>query len=328
MQKIIDKIKNSQKIALFGHTWPDWDAVWSMLGMWYILEKLGKNVSYWTPDQTPQNLSFIDWIQKIRADFDFGQYDFLFFLDFHDFIRIEDLHKKNPKYFEDNDKVVIDHHIWDLKYNADAIIDEDAISTCELVWEFVNFARPKLIDKKFAEYLYIWHTTDSGNFLYDTDHIRTMSNALQMLKFGVNKTQILSDLFFNKDLQYIENYKYLIQKVQRTKKIIRFWVSEEEIEKYNIDWFLVKNILSFTKSINDFDIQIAVNQKSEKFKLNIRSKKTDITKIVEQFGWWWHKNASWLDLYFGQKYKWLDWKIFEIEKWTYQICIDLIESFL
>ena len=41
--KIIDKIEQSQKIAIFCHENPDWDAIGSLLWLGTLLENMWKN---------------------------------------------------------------------------------------------------------------------------------------------------------------------------------------------------------------------------------------------------------------------------------------------
>jgi len=59
------------------------------LSLGYILEKLGKKVSYFSPDQPNPCFNFLSEIEKIKTNFDYATYDLLIFLDFSPYSRIK-----------------------------------------------------------------------------------------------------------------------------------------------------------------------------------------------------------------------------------------------
>lgn len=89
MQENIQQcLEKAQKIALFGHEHIDGDALGSILGLGKLLEKQGKQVSYFTPHQPSRVFDFLQLGEKIQYQFDYGEYDLLVFLDFNQYQRI------------------------------------------------------------------------------------------------------------------------------------------------------------------------------------------------------------------------------------------------
>jgi phosphoesterase RecJ-like protein len=163
------KVENAQRIAIFGHSHIDGDAIGAMFGLGLQLEKLGKAVSYFSPDMPGRVFDFLD-VSKLQTHFDYGSYDVLIFTDFTGLKRIKTFTEGYEKYFNEVEKVIIDHHLSEGEMpNAIVYRDETAISTCELVYELTNERRgeKKLIDSQIATFLYTGMLTDSGNLRYD-----------------------------------------------------------------------------------------------------------------------------------------------------------------
>jgi len=63
------------------------------------------------------------------------------------------------------------------------IKDINASSSAELRFEHIQKRRKKAIDAEVATCFYLGLVTDSGNFLFDQNHERIFTNALQLIKF-------------------------------------------------------------------------------------------------------------------------------------------------
>ncbi len=109
--------------------------------------------------------------------------------------------------------------------------DADAASCAELLYEISKEIRPELIDAEIATYRYLGLTTDTGNFQYEKDSIRTMSNAMGMIKLGANKPWIIQNIFNNSERSSIELSKMMIPRITRDKHVCYARYTVEEIEK-------------------------------------------------------------------------------------------------
>ena len=54
--RVIAKIKKAQNIAIFMHINPDCDCLGSAIALYLYLQKIGKNVSYFSPDLNNDNM--------------------------------------------------------------------------------------------------------------------------------------------------------------------------------------------------------------------------------------------------------------------------------
>ena len=76
---------------------------------------------------------------------------------------------------------------------------------------------------------------DSGNFIYDEDHERIFSNALQLIRLGADKQLIISNIFRKKSLNSIRFLSLLLNRIQVTGDILYSYYIDRELKKYHLD---------------------------------------------------------------------------------------------
>lgn len=287
-------ISKSKKIALFWHTSPDGDAIWAMLWFWNILKKLNKSVSYFTPTK-PENLfNFIGEISKIKTEFDYWNYDILIFLDFTPLSRINKFFAGHEDYFQKKISIQIDHHLETEESRINlAIKDSESISTCEIIFEYTHKIRPELFDSNISTHLYMWITTDSGNFRHEKNSIRTFKNATKLLKLWANKKEIIDKIYNTQSIWSIQILQRILQRMIIKNNFIYSYCLQEDLDELNIDSANSKKVLEIMLSIKECDVVLLIKTDETQIKWSFRWKgKYDCTKIANIFWWWWHFNAA------------------------------------
>jgi nanoRNase/pAp phosphatase (c-di-AMP/oligoRNAs hydrolase) len=64
------RLETAQTIAIFGHSHIDGDAIGAMFGLGLQLEKLGKTVSYFTPNVPGRIFDFLP-LERLQTTFDY-----------------------------------------------------------------------------------------------------------------------------------------------------------------------------------------------------------------------------------------------------------------
>jgi phosphoesterase RecJ-like protein len=177
------KLEESKTIAIFGHYHPDGDCVGSLLGLGKALENLGKKVDYFTPSPPSKVFSFLPSFSKIKTNFTYKKYDTIIFVDLGSYTRIGKFWEENPEYFTQQTVIIFDHHPEQGPENALMIKDIQASSTAELLFEYIQKRWKGAIDQEVATAFYLGLVTDSGNFMFDQNHERIFTNALNLIKF-------------------------------------------------------------------------------------------------------------------------------------------------
>jgi phosphoesterase RecJ-like protein len=261
-----------------------------MLGLGRILEKQWKDISYFTPSAPSKMFGFLNWFEKITDNFDYGYYNLLIFLDFSNYSRLGKLIKmKNidnnetidkTHYFEENDIIIFDHHEWNVDpKNRTTLKDTNATSTCEIIFENTINIREEHFDTEVATYLYLWLTTDSGNFRYDENHERILKNALELIKLWADKKLIIDNFINNKSMGTIQFLKVLLDRLKQDWEILYTYYDTEELSNFDIDGEQAGYWLTIIQEIKWPKVIMTIRKKDDIIKCSLRSKDTNVEQI-------------------------------------------------
>jgi len=293
------KLEQAQNIAIFGHQSIDWDAIWSMFWLWLQLEKLWKNISYFTPDAPSETFSFLS-IQKLQTEFDYWNYDLIAFVDFSTYNMIRKFSEWHEDYFDWQQKVIIDHHIFSVALpNSVEFRDDSSISAAQLVFELTQQWWSDLIDAQIATFMLTWIMTDSGNFRFDEweESIRVSRNNLALLEKWAKKKQIIDNIFRSKSYEDLEFMQIILWRMQKVDDIIYSRYSHEELEKFWLHPDSADYALYLIWDIKDQELVILWKEKDDCIKVSLRAKwKHNCRDIAKHFGWGWHANAAWCSI--------------------------------
>ncbi len=294
-------IEKAKKIAIFGHMSPDGDCIWAMLGLGKLLEKQKKQVNYFVPNKPSKLFDFLKKINRLKSHFDYKNYDLLLFVDFTWIDRIGLLSQVKTEYFTNKPIVVFDHHIGNGLNHGIIIKDIHSISTCEILFEYTYKWWPKQYDKEIATYFYLWITSDSGNFLFGENHIRTFSNALKLLKLWADKDFVVNNLIRKKSLNSIQFLQLLLNRIKQKGELLYTYYDEEELETYQIDQEEAAYGLHIIQNIDGPKVVLLIRKIGDMIRWSIRakeivwelrSKSIDCNKIAKSLWGGGHKLAA------------------------------------
>jgi len=296
LKKMVDE---GQKFALFGHHNIDGDAIWSILWFGWILEKLGKDVSYFTPKEPSEIYNFVPGIEKVRIDFDYGKYDVIVFMDFSPYDRIDRITDDNIKYFDKQTLIIIDHHLWDGPDSADLVIkDTEAMSNAEWVYEHIKRIWPEHIDETIATQLYLWVSTDSGNFTYDegAQSARVLHNAAELVDLWADKKMIIDNMFRKNSRDSVQFMQEVLSRMEmHGPELLTSGFTEEEAKERGLDRFQAGFAMPIMQNIEWVKIIMFFKQNIQKWSMSCSFRwrwKYDVAAFAEFFGGGWHKNAA------------------------------------
>lgn len=205
VDNFFDLVKKSDKVVLTCHVRPDGDALGSTLGLFHLLETMGKQPCVVVPDQPPRTLSFLPGFKNIAVYTKYDPYctrlveeaDLIICCDFNKPSRqdqMADLIQEAPC-----KKVMIDHH-QDPDYFADITFSyPDMSSTCELVFRIIAaMGLYRDINKESAECILTGIITDTRNFSVNIKHPDIYEILMRLLEKGVDKEMIVKKALLTK----------------------------------------------------------------------------------------------------------------------------------
>lgn len=206
VEKFMDLLSESDKIAIIGHVNPDGDCIGSLTGLGgYLKENFGKEVTLIVPNDVPHFLAFLSEGHKIytfnnnriECEQVLSETQLVICMDLNSLRRLDELGEVVGKF--QVPKVLIDHHlfpdtIFDLTYSY-----HESSSTCELAYWMIKELVRLSNDKKGISYnvalsLYTGMMTDTNNFA-NSVLPSTFRMASELVSMGIDKDNLQSMVF-------------------------------------------------------------------------------------------------------------------------------------
>ncbi len=293
LMELKNKLLLSEKIAIFSHENIDGDSLWAGLALGSILEKQGKKVSYFTPDEISPKFSFLEDVKKYSYNFDFGEYDILVFVDIGCVdTQLKKFWSQNSSYWKNKYKIAIDHHLWNCKYADLNIIYPNYSSTCALLYDILENIWLDLIDQKISTFLFLWHITDT-NFCKWSNDSKDMKIAAQLFEKWADKKAIIDNIYYNMTFEGVKFLGKLIDRIKIKNNIVYARYMENELQQNWLDSQDVWLLMDIMLKIKQKEVYIILKFLNNGLvKWSIRTKTPIANKIASALGWGWHSQAA------------------------------------
>ena len=289
--KILKAIKRYDRIAIFRHIMPDFDALGTQMGLatWIKdnfpnkeVRVLGDNHVTFTPRLIPEMDSLNeDWFKE----------PFLaIIVDTANSSRIADPRYKKAKY-----KVKLDHHPDIENYARVSVVDTTTAAAGELVASMIlSFKGNYILSKEAASYFYIGIAGDSGRFQYSSTSPHTFAVAQALLEAGISLSTIYQKMYVKK-IEDLSVTAYILNHFHVSEHGVAYYVLDADIQKsLNITTERGKENVNLFSNIEGIGIwcSITEDKKDNCWRISIRSKEKCINQIATKWGGGGHAQAS------------------------------------
>lgn len=229
-QTIFNKIEEYNRIMLFRHVRNDGDCVGATKGLKEIIKSTWPEKEVLLIDtDTAKYLEFMGPEDEPVADEMYA--DALgIVLDTASEARIS-----NKKYKLCKELVKIDHHIPLENYGDYIWVEEERSSCCEMVVDFYETFRDKLVlTSEAATHLYTGMVTDSGRFKYSGVSGNTLRCAATLLDVGVDTDTLFARLYLEA-FEYLKFKAHIYEKMQVTPNGVAYiFIDKAMQEQFNL----------------------------------------------------------------------------------------------
>ena len=296
MEKILQKIKEYNRIMIFRHVRNDGDCVGASKGLKAIIQ-----------------LSFPEK-EVYLIDADTAAY--LEFLGPEDEPVPEEMYKdalgivvdtaseariSNKNYALCKELIKIDHHIPLEQYGCLQWVEEERSSCCEMISVFYETFKDELkINSEAATYLYTGMVPDSGRFKYSGTNGDTLRAAATLLDVGVDIDTLYARL-------YLEAYGYLkfkahvYNRMQITENGVAYlFVDKAMQEEFGLTQEQASACVGTLDSIREvlrWMVYIENNAEKGSIRVRLRSRFVTINEIAEKYHGGGHACASGATVY-------------------------------
>lgn len=295
MKRIIDKINNSQNIAIFSHIKTDCDAVCSSLAFKLAMEKLGKHADVFIDSEFSHQIMQLPHFQDINSQ-PLSKYDLYVCLDN---ASLDRLGKNKYKVMNNRSKSVqLDHHGTNEKYCKINYINERYSSTCELLCSFFRLMDLQ-ISPIMAQLLLTGILTDTSKLSYNNTSKNTLFTAGRLLELSqTSMDKICEPIFSNKSVSEFNLTKLAYQKMElfENNQIAMAVINTKDFESIGASFSETHGLCDIGLSIGSVKIVLFASQDPTQdncYYVSVRSKgDLSARRIAEAFGGGGHINAS------------------------------------
>ncbi|WP_312044393.1 DHH family phosphoesterase [Anaerotignum sp.] len=290
LEKIREIISAHQNIVLCGHINPDGDAIGANLALAASLKKAGKNVQVLLRPYAPKyelipNGNLVVQREEVtRAELfialdcgDIGRFDW-----------IEDIFKGAKCTMN------IDHHASNSFFGEYNYVQENASSTCEIVFNLLKGFFP--IDEGIASALYAGIIYDTGGFRHSSTMPETMRVAGELMSYGIPFTKIYNVLFDSRSFSEMKIMGKAFDKAELyfDGKVIFTSITMGDIEECKGTNKELDAIINYIKGVNDIKIACFLYEKNEMdVKASFRGNDGyDVCALAQKFGGGGHVKAA------------------------------------
>ena len=295
-----------KKIAIIPHRSPDGDAMGSTLALYHFLSKFNHDTVVIAPNEFPDFLAWLPGSETVKIfekDKDnctsiLNEADIVFTLDFNAFHRVGHEMEKALASL-DTTFIMIDHHQKPDDYAAYMYSDTAFGSTCEMIYNFIEFlGKKEFLDKTIGTCIYTGILTDSGSFRFPGTNGNTHRIVAHLIDLGVENTKIPNLLFENSSYQRLQLLGRALQnmKVFNQYQTSYTTLAQEELDTFEYVKGDTEGIVNYGLSIKGIVFTaIFIENKDEKIiKISFRSQGDfDANQFArDHFNGGGHKNAA------------------------------------
>lgn len=285
-------LHGKHSVALGGHIRPDGDCVGSSMGLYlYLKEQFPELETDIYLEPVADCYKIVSDIEEIKHQVEHvKQYDLFICLDCGDAAR---LGFSAPLFAHAKQTMCIDHHVSNEAFADINYIEPDVSSTSELVYRLME---KENISKQSAEALYMGIAHDTGVFQYSCTSPETMEAAAELLRKGVNGSEIIDKTYYEKT--YVQNQilgKALLESMLvLDKQVIVSYVNLKSLNFFEAKPSDLEGIVSQLRQTKGVEVAMFLyEQEPQIYKVSLRSKdRVDVSVIAKYFGGGGHAKAA------------------------------------
>ncbi len=293
IDRILDAIRKSKTICVFGHIRPDGDCVGSQLGLALALQNEGKKVFCWNEDPIPQKYKFLNQDGLFQQPKRGMKFDCVIATDCASFERLGKVgrcisHRKIL--------INIDHHESNTRYGDINWISGREPSTGELIYRLLKVARWP-ITKPIANCLFTAISTDTGSFQYATTRPGTFHAAAELVTRGANLAKICDEVYQSYPLSRARLLKHIYGRFRLTHndRIAWFWLKKIDFARTGAESVDTEGLIDHIRAIEPVVVACVFEElEPELTRISLRSKsdRVNVNEIAAQFGGGGHPAAA------------------------------------
>ncbi len=298
-QKIVDIINEGRKFIITTHLFSEGDAIGSELALKRFFCDLDKEAvivnnelltpvySCFDPDKN------VKFLRSKDVNINLNDFDAIFMVDVADWGQLGDFADMIKA--SQITKICIDHHPTNPGYADINVIDKDASSAGELIYDLIIHMNGELT-LEIATPLYLSIATDTGWFKFSNTSAKAFKACSALMEAGVKSQIIFEKLYHNKHASYLKLLNLMLGALSSECDGQLVWtkMTKKMIKSSCVEFVDTDVMIDLIRAVNEVEVVVIFRELGErKTKVSFRSKHTiNVAKLASDFGGGGHVRAA------------------------------------
>lgn len=290
LEQVVTTLTNADSVFIAAHIQPDGDCVGSQLALAHALHALGKRVTVSIDDKVPESLNFLTGYHDISQREPGGQ-DVFVYVDGSDSKRYGKA--LNREKSGARPVILIDHHITNEPFGDLNLVDTEAASTAEIVFDVIC-ALHVPFTPDMAQALLAGIVTDTMGFRTSSTTPETLHKATELVRHGGNIPEIIDRVYNRRSIASLRMLGYAIEHSKLQNRVIWTQVDYRTQKSLGLNGNGTSGIVTQLLTVADADIAFVLTEKQDgNVDLSMRSRAdVDISAVAKRLGGGGHKQAA------------------------------------
>ena len=310
---VAELLAGAKRVLLTTHENPDGDALASVCLLYDALTTAGKEVYIFcksVPDAAFHFLTHLEHVQSALVGIPFADLDLVVVLDCASL-------KRTGAALEINTVVCpvvnIDHHRSNDRFGSLQLIDAEAVSTTQILYELYQVAQWE-ISKIMATCMLTGILTDSGNFAYAATNAQTFTIASDMLQRGANVRDILRYTNKAKRLPVLHIWGLALSRLRHNTvyDIVYTVLTKQDLQDFGVGTEDLDGLSNFLNTLKDATIVMVLYELPDgRIKGSFRATHdgVDVSGLAQSLGGGGHAKAAGFEIVGRLEQRAGDWRI-------------------
>jgi bifunctional oligoribonuclease and PAP phosphatase NrnA len=298
IEQVAAELRDGERFLLTAHEGPDGDALGSLLGMHRLLAQLGKDsVMFLAAKEFPLPIEYRflpleEVFHEAPADMSDRT---IVFLDCGNVDRMP------VDFLTDggNRRINIDHHHDNTLFGDVNLVDVEASSTAEIVYELAVLLGVE-ITPEMASALYVGLVTDTGKFMYENTNARTHRIAADLVEAGVPIDETYRRLYEHVPIEKLRLLSRALEGIQRhcDGSLVLAYITSADYAETGAGEEMTEGIIDHLRSIEGVRVAALIRDLGDRGraarKVSLRSSggDVDVSAVARRHGGGGHKRAA------------------------------------
>ena len=284
-EKMLQQLRQAQRILLIAHVSPDGDTLGSALALRLAFLSLEKTADVVCEDPVPRLYMHLPGAEKVLRPEAVREttYDLAMAVDVSDEGRMG---RCEPLFFSVPQRLLIDHHGTNTHFGQENWVDAEASATGAMALLMIHALNVPLT-REIARCLFVALSTDTGHFQFANTNAQALRAAAECVETGIDVAVLTERLYRQKPRAKTELMACALGslKFERVGRIAYMTLCAADFARCEASEDMSEGIISFAIETQGVQVAFLAREKADGIKFSLRSKPPyDVAKICKGFG--------------------------------------------